>query len=91
MSDSPPQFLTPHPQESGALNGEMFSTSRMFVSGLNWRAIHIEASPINTEQLRSKRPESVNIHAAICDGTRLLTFVSKPNADAVGGLWELMP
>ena len=67
----------------------------MFVSGLNWHAIHIEASPFNTVELRKKRPESVNLHAAICGNTRLLTFVSKPGSPsylgAVGGLWELMP
>ena len=61
------------------------------MSGLNWRAIHIEASPFNTAELRVNRPESINIHAAVCDRTRLLTFVSKQKADAVGGLWELMP
>lgn len=87
----PPSPTSPSSQESGALDGLIFSTSKLFVSGLNWRAIHIEASPSNTMALRVNRPESVNIHAAVCDRTRLMTFVSKSSADAVGGLWELMP
>ena len=76
--------------ESGALDGKQHSNSNLFVHALGWRALHVEASPFNWRALVRQRPESINIHAALCSRPQQLTFVYKEANDAVAGLWELM-
>lgn len=75
--------------ESGALNGVQFSTSSMFEKFASWLAIHIEADPKNYHELRQYRPNSINIHAALCKEAKVLHFTNTPN-NAINGILEFM-
>jgi FkbM family methyltransferase len=75
--------------ESGALNGLKYSTSFMFEKFASWLAIHVEADPKNYNQLRQFRPNSINIHAALCKEAQLLHFTNSPNM-AINGFVEFM-
>lgn len=75
--------------ESGALDGNQFSTSWFFVKALGWRAVHIEPSPVNFGSLSFQRPEALNIHMALCNESRSVRFITQENSvSAVGGIWE---
>jgi hypothetical protein len=76
--------------ESGALNGIEFSTSLVFEKLLNWKAIHIEASPDSFHDLKNNRPNSLNIHAALCNQTRTLHFLNNKGNLAVSGIYEYL-
>jgi hypothetical protein len=76
--------------ESGALNGIEFSTSLMFEKYLNWKTIHIEASPDSFHQLKNNRPNSINIHAALCNQTKTLHFLNNRGNLAVSGIYEYL-
>ena len=76
--------------ESGALNGIEFSTSLVFEKYLNWKTIHIEASPDSFRALKNNRPNSLNIHAALCNQTRTLHFLNNKGNLAVSGIYEYM-
>jgi FkbM family methyltransferase len=75
--------------ESGALNGIQYSTSSMFEKFASWLAIHVEADPKNYHELRQYRPNSINIHAALCKEAKLLHFTNTPN-NAINGFVEFM-
>jgi FkbM family methyltransferase len=75
--------------ESGALNGIQFSTSSMFEKFSSWLAIHVEADPKNYHELRQYRPNSINVHAALCKEPQLLHFTNTPN-NAINGFFEFM-
>jgi FkbM family methyltransferase len=83
--------------ESGALDGELFSTSKMFVKELGWAALHVEANPFNYKKLARNRPESVNLNTALCQESADVHFVTKASdvseeePNAVSGIWEFMP
>lgn len=78
--------------ESGALDGDTFSTSYVFETALSWRAVHVEASPEMFSRLVRNRPRALNVHAALCSEARTLhlAFRGPEQPDAVGGIWELM-
>jgi len=77
--------------ESGALDGNQFSTSWFFVKALGWHAVHIEPSPINFGSLSFQRPESLNINTALCNASRTVHFITQENiVSAVGGILEFM-
>jgi FkbM family methyltransferase len=76
--------------ESGALNGIEFSTSLVFEKYLNWKTIHIEASPDSFHELKNNRPNSLNIHAALCNQTRTLHFLNNKGNLAVSGIYEYL-
>lgn len=76
--------------ESGALDGIRFSSTFAFERVLNWTAIHIEASPVEFQKLRSNRPTSVNINAALCSSSSVVHWVMNPPHPAVSGVWEFM-
>jgi len=79
--------------ESGALDGLQFSVSNFFVKAREWRAIHIEGSPLSFLALVNNRPESLNINAAICSRLAPLHYATNkvgPNGGATGGFWEFM-
>ena len=61
--------------ESGALDGMTYSTSYFFERTLEWRSVHIEASPINYKKLVMYRKLSINIHAALCTNSTTLHFL----------------
>lgn len=76
--------------ESGALNGVEFSTSMLFETFADWRTIHVEANSHSFAQLRTNRPNSINIHAALCNETRTVHFVPSKINPAVSGILEFM-
>jgi FkbM family methyltransferase len=75
--------------ESGSLDGFEFSTSLMFEKFANWNSIHVEANRNSFGRLLKNRPHSINIHAALCNKTETLHYVSAQNP-AVSGVYEFM-
>jgi len=80
--------------ESGALDGAQYSTTAFWVYGMGWRAVHVEASPVSFAALAANRPESLNIHSALCARAGALHYAADGavagGKHAVDGLWELM-
>lgn len=92
--------------ESGALDGQLFSSTTGLMDGRGWHAVHVEANPENFAALARNRPESLNFHAALCSASESLHYVSDavvraagvartfaPNAEGmtpVSGFWEFM-
>eukprot|EP00607_Mallomonas_marina_P002358 CAMPEP_0182425414 /NCGR_PEP_ID=MMETSP1167-20130531/11847_1 /TAXON_ID=2988 /ORGANISM="Mallomonas Sp, Strain CCMP3275" /LENGTH=259 /DNA_ID=CAMNT_0024606129 /DNA_START=23 /DNA_END=803 /DNA_ORIENTATION=+ len=76
--------------ESGALDGLEHSTSHFFEKFANWTAVHIEADPLSYDKLLVNRPHSANIHAALCNTSRLLHYTTSHPASAVSGIVEFM-
>ena len=80
--------------ESGALDGAQFSTTAFWVYGMQWRAMHVEASPISYAALKANRPESLNVHSALCARAGALHYAADAGAAGgkhpVDGIWELM-
>jgi len=78
--------------ETGALDGETFSTSWLFERALGWRAVHVEASAAHFERLVRSRPGALNVRAALCREPAALHLVDGGGGDkrAVGGIWEHM-
>ena len=79
--------------ESGALDGVQFSVSNFFVKARGWRAVHVEGSPTSFDALARNRPESLNIHAAVCARLEPLHYASHTtgaSGGATGGFWEFM-
>ena len=66
--------------ESGAYDGVLFSNSLGPVLSLGWRAIHVESGPSNFALLNSSRPESLNIHAALCNREAVVHVTNKGHA-----------
>ncbi len=54
---------------------------------MGWRAVHVEGAPDSFARLAANRPESLNIHTALCSRAEPLHYV---NGGAVGGFWEFM-
>lgn len=75
--------------ESGALDGISLSTSYFFESFANWTAIHIEGDPENFRRLQYNRPESINIHGALCKNSQILHY-SNISISSVRGFVEFM-
>jgi FkbM family methyltransferase len=77
--------------ESGALDGVMYSVSRFFVFARGWRAVHVEGSPTSYARLAANRPESLNLHTALCNVSRTLHYAVNPAVPATSGFWEFIP
>ena len=75
--------------ESGALDGDLFSTSHIFESFVNWTAIHVEADPGNYNELKRNRPNAINVNGALCSESRLLHYSSE-GVKPVRGFIEFM-
>lgn len=57
--------------ESGALNGRTYSNTHFFEYFAKWKAIHVEASLKNYNELIEYRKDSfANIYAALCSENR---------------------
>jgi hypothetical protein len=76
--------------ESGALDGRMYSVSTALVTYWGWRAVHVEASTPNYKGLVANRPESLNVHAALCNASGPLHWVSRDELSSVNGFWEML-
>jgi len=61
--------------ESGAFDGYKLSSTYMLEKFAEWNSIHVEADPINYTQLAINRPDSINVHMALCDTPRTLHYV----------------
>lgn len=77
--------------ESGALNGITYSTTYLFEHLLDWKCIHVEADPVNYNQLVSNRPKSFNIHTALCSDNNIIHWTLDLQGGAVNGIYEFMP
>ena len=75
--------------ESGALDGDLFSTSSLFENYANWTSIHVEADPYNYHKLTQNRPRGINVHGALCSESRLLHYSSE-GVQPVRGFIEFM-
>eukprot|EP00808_Paulinella_micropora_P016970 g62204.t1 len=75
--------------ESGALDGLTFSNTYALVHSHNWSAVHIEANPTEYTKLIQNRPESTNVHAAICMSPQEVHYINT-NLPAVHGIMEFM-
>jgi FkbM family methyltransferase len=62
--------------ESGALDGLLFSTSFMFEVFANWTALHVEADPVNYDNLKGNRINAINVNGALCSEPKLLHYSS---------------
>jgi hypothetical protein len=76
--------------ESGALDGSKLSTTYMFEKFFGWFPIHVEASFQHFAKLKENRPNGLNIHAALCNESRILHFLHRANGSAVDGIIEFM-
>ena len=76
--------------ESGALDGRDLSTSFMFERWFNWFPIHVEASRDSYAKLKFNRPQGLNIHAALCNETKVVHYLQRHNGSAVDGILEFM-
>ena len=72
--------------EIGALDGISYSNSWYFEHALQWKAVHIEANPVNFEKLKKNRPKAINVHSAMCNG-KSIDFVGN---FATGGINKTM-
>lgn len=76
--------------ESGAFDGVTYSNSYMFEVFAHWTPIHVEADPRNFFKLVRSRPESINIHAALCSESKLLHYTNDKGGQ-IQGFVEFMP
>ena len=77
--------------ESGALDGKMFSTTWGLTEYWGWRAVHVEGFRPNFVQLLRNRPDQLNVHAALCNSTLPLHWVSNDDQlTSINGFWEML-
>ena len=67
--------------ESGAVDGVELSITHYLTRALDWRAIHVEASPFSFAALVKNRPDALNINAALCAGARAVHYAFLDPAD----------
>lgn len=72
--------------ELGALDGIALSNTMFYSQQLGWKGVLIEASN-HYEALTQNRPDDVCVHAAVCDNSTDIHFISE---HAVGGIYEFM-
>lgn len=77
--------------ESGALDGLKYSNTYLFSKIGQYMAIHIEADPRNYFRLVRNRPESINIHAALCSESKLLHFTNDKGSEVQGFVEFMSP
>jgi FkbM family methyltransferase len=75
--------------EIGGFNGKTFSNSWFFEYGLHWKALLVEAFPVNFEKMVMNRPNAINVWGALCKGAKSVTF-QIGTATATGGIAEEM-
>lgn len=75
--------------EMGALDGDQFSNTKAMESVLQWRGVHIEASPASYKKLAANRPDQINVHVAVCDRPHMVHYVDDSRAP-VRGIYETM-
>ena len=67
--------------ELGALDGTLYSNTRFYEEQRGWRGVLIEPNREEFEKIPSSRPEAVAVHAAICDQSQDVHFISKRGQD----------
>ena len=63
--------------ELGALDGTVFSNTRLYEEQRGWRGVLIEPNREEFEKIPSTRPDAIAVHAAICDQTQDVHFISR--------------
>lgn len=76
--------------ESGALDGYVYSSSYMFENFLGWLSVHIEGHKGHYASLIQKRPNAININAALSNETRLYHYLHHIKPSTVDGILEFM-
>ena len=77
--------------ESGALDGKMYSVTWSLTEYWGWRAVHVEGFRPNFARLVENRPTQLNIHAALCNSSLPLHWVSNDNElTSINGFWETL-
>ena len=76
--------------ESGALDGDLFSTTYMFQKHFNWLPVHVEGGIKHYNKLIVNRPDAININAALCNESRVLHYLSRRAGSPVDGIIEFM-
>jgi hypothetical protein len=75
--------------EMGALDGVTYSNSYVFNRAFGWKGLMVELGPSNFKLLRENRPKELAlVNAGVCEKKRMLHYVERPLAPAVGGIWE---
>lgn len=75
--------------EMGGLDGLKFSNTVGFEKERGWKGMLIEASPSNYKKMAENRPESINVHNAVCSEVQDVHYVDD-RSDARRGIWEFM-
>ena len=73
----------------GALDGVLYSNTFSLEKELGWRGVLLEADPEQFRRLVKNRPESILVHAAVCDRKRTVHYVNSGNS-ATRGIREFM-
>jgi FkbM family methyltransferase len=60
--------------EAGAYDGELESCCKVFEEFLGWTGVNVEASPHNFKLLQARRPNAINVNAALSDVNGTATF-----------------
>lgn len=76
--------------ESGALDGDLYSTSFMFEKHFDWKAIHIEGHVGHYDKLIVNRPHAININAALSNETKTYHYLHRMKPSPVDGILEFM-
>ena len=63
--------------ELGALDGNLYSNTKLFEDQRGWRGVLVEPNREEFEKIPAHRPEAVAVHAAICAQSRNVHFVSR--------------
>ena len=66
-----------------------FSSTFFFESVADWRSIHVEIDGNVFKQLLHRRPNSINVHGALCSSSREVHFV--PSKHETQGIYEFLP
>ena len=73
-------FRNPHNgtfQELGALDGSTFSNTRLYEKQRGWRGVLIKPNREEFEKIPRTRPDAISVHAAICDQTQDIHFLTR--------------
>jgi hypothetical protein len=68
----------------GAPDGVMYSDTFSLEKEFGWRGVVLEADPEHFRRLVQNRPESILVHAAVCDRKRTVHYVDSGNPGTKG-------
>jgi FkbM family methyltransferase len=78
--------------EVGAMDGELYSTTKLFEDNHNWTGLLIEPNPVQFESLQKNRPNSKTVNTLVSDSTEPLEYqYFLTNYAAVSGVTSTLP